>query len=345
MKNWKRIMTYLMAVACVILLAACSQGGKSTEGISEIPVDNGNSTTGSGKQMKIILTVMTQQHAYFQNVIRRWESLAEENNFELTVMDPNMDSVKLEKIVEDIIASAPDGVAFSPLDSTTAVSQVQRIMDAGIKVVPYNLLPSELLGPSVKGDDYNGGVLVGENAARIWKERHPDREPVVAVLSTVGIKEVTLRVDGFIDGFRSIYPDFEPIQEGDGQGQRTLCPKLAEDMLQAHPEINIFFGVNDDSGLGALDALKEINRNTIDEALVCAIDGSEAALLEVKKPESAFKVDIGNPPKEMAEVTWDTLKKVMDGSMTETVALPVSYVYISLDEVDQWLETQYPKNK
>jgi len=97
------------------------------------------------------------------------------------------------------------------------------------------------------------------------------------------------------------------------------------------------------SGETVKEELKEVKRNTIDNALVAAIDGSEAALLEVKKPESALKVDVGNPTKEMAEITWDSLKKVMDNSLAEKKAILVPFVYIPPEKADEWLATQFPK--
>lgn len=350
MKNMKKILAWVLVLVFALSLVACGSNAKPAESAKSDSTaqvakeePKKEEPKKEEKQKQIVLTVMTQQHAYFQGIIKRWQSLAVENNFKLTVMDPNFDNTKAQKIVEDIIALKPDGVAFAPLESKMGVQMVKQIMDAGIKVVPYNIAPSELLGPTVVGGNYQGGVTAGENAARIWKEKHADVKPVVGIISVVGIKEVDDRVNGFLEGFNKTYPDVKPVQTVNGEGKRDKSLKVCEDMLQAHPDINIVYGINDDSGLGALDALKEVKKNTIDKALVAAIDGSEAALIEVKKPESALKVDVGNPTKEMAEITWDALKKVMNENYNEKKAIPVPFQYIAPEKADEWLAAQFPK--
>lgn len=304
----------------------------------------GKDKEGGAERKHIVVTVKTQQHAYHQAMARQWEILSEEFDFDLTVMDPNMDNSKLQRIVEDIISLDPDGVAFCPIDTNLAGPMLQQIIDAGIPVVAYDSQANDVLCPTVVGDNFQGGVVAGENAGRIWKEKHPTVTPVIGIVNVPGIKEVDDRVAGFKEGFLSVYPNAEVVADVNGQAVREKSLKAASDMLQANPEINIIFGINDDSALGALDALKEIGRDTLDEALVAGIDGSPAAMAAVKTPNNALCVDVGYPSKAFATTTYDILKQVMAGTYKDSGELAiVPLVFIGADDVDEWLATNYPQ--
>lgn len=339
MKKGKLIMVLVVLVS-TMLMVSCSKG---VQDVSPAPAATDTPVESEAPQKEIILTVMTQQHAYFQSVIKTWEDLAEKESFKLTVMDPNFDNAKLETIIEDIIAIDPDGVAFAPLDNQMGTLQVEKLLKAGIPVVAYNMSLAEPVVPNVLNGNYDGGVICGENAARVWQENHPDKKPIVGLVNLFGIKEGDERCNGFMQGFNSIYPDAEAVQTVNGEGVRDASLKACEDMLQAHPEINVIYGINDDSSLGALDALKEINKGTIDKALVASTDGSEAALQQVKDETSAFKVSVGVPPRGMAELSWDTLKKIINGELApdSSEVYEVVFEYIPAEKADEWLSSQY----
>jgi ribose transport system substrate-binding protein len=46
------------------------------------------------------------------------------------------------------------------------------------------------------------------------------------------------------------------VQEVDGQGLKEKALRVAQDALTAHPEINVIFGINDDSTTGGMAAYR-----------------------------------------------------------------------------------------
>ena len=54
---------------------------------------------------------------------------------------------------------------------------------------------------------------------------------------------------------------------------------IAQDMIQAHPDISVFFGQADAMALGAAQAVKDANMNT--KPLVLGFDGDKAGLQAV----------------------------------------------------------------
>ena len=146
-----------------------------------------------------------------------------------------------------------------------------------------------------------------------------------------------------MEGFRTGYPDFEVVQSVDGGGSRSVSLAACEDLLQAHPEINVMFGINADSALGALDALREINRGTSADSLVASVDGTEADCAELKDPNSALKAGAGNSPRIMAEMAWNLLMQVIRGELPANEDYPQSLEIVSVttDTADSWVKENF----
>ena len=220
---------------------------------------------------------------------------------------------------------------------------MKTLQDAGIPVVIYNISPEGATCPQVVADQSEFGRVAGTAAAEYWKENHPDTTPVGGAVDLYSAPQCKERVDGFVEGFRTVYPDFEVVQSVDGGGSRSVSLAACEDLLQAHPEINVMFGINADSALGALDALREINRGTSADSLVASVDGTEADCAELKDPNSALKAVAGNSPRIMAEMAWNLLMQVIRGELPANEDYPQSLEIVSVttDTADSWVKENF----
>lgn len=299
------------------------------------------SCTKTSKQRQIVVTVMTSAHPYFQAVIAEWQRLARQNDFQVSIMDPNFDNARLMKIVEDLITRRPDGVAFAPLDSRIAVKMLQKIVAAGIPAIAYNINPSEPVVPTVVGEDLQGGQIAGEAAAHEWQANHPGKIPKIGIVGQVGIAEVDKRETGFMEGVRRIYPEAILTQKVNGYGVRDKALRAAEDMLQAHRDLDIAFGINDDSALAIVDAVQEIGLQNL---LIAGIGGSEPMVKEMLRPHSPLKIVVANPPKTIADSGWELLQKVMQGDKRYQLHY-LPFIKIEPDGAQEWLEEQFPSEK
>lgn len=333
----------LVSILCLSLVACGKNNSKKENTSNEVNTSSKEENASSEKKLKIVATVQSQQINFWSNIQHSLERLAGENNFDLTVMDINSDVTTLNNIVDDIISKKPDGAIICGLESSTLTTQVKKIQDAGIPVVTYNVNPDEEITPMVITDHYEFGNVAGFAAAEYWHENHPDEKPIGGAVDLYSAPVCALRVEGFVEGFQTIYPDFELVQKVDGGGSRSTSLEAAEDMLQANPEINVIFGINADSGLGALDALKEIGKGTSEDSLVACVDGTETDTSELKKPESALKVIAGNSPRIMAETAWELLSRVIKGEVPakEGYSEYMEIVNITPDKADMWVEKNF----
>jgi ribose transport system substrate-binding protein len=154
------------------------------------------------------------------------------------------------------------------------------------------------------------------------------------------------RADGFIKGFTGADPKAKVVTRADGGCVRDQALSATEDLLQAHPEVNVMYGANGDSALGALAALQGVGRGTVDDVFLVSHDGSEPELIELVNPKSGLKLAVANRPKELARQTLDTLAEVMAGKipMDKDLDVPVAAEVLTPDNLDQlqkFLETEY----
>ena len=103
-------------------------------------------------------------------------------------------------------------------------------------------------------DDYQAGMELGRWVAAYARRRLNGRAHVLDV--TAPMANTNARSRGFADGLRDLPPADRAIYRVDGQGLCHTAYRIAADGLAVHPEINVIFGVNDDSALGSLAAYR-----------------------------------------------------------------------------------------
>ena len=112
-----------------------------------------------------------------------------------------------------------------------------------------------------------------------------------------------------------------------------------ENILQGHPDVNVVFGCNDDSALGALSAMQAAGKDPA-KNLVIGFDGTIGAFEEIKK-EGMFRLDIVQQPYLYAAMHMERAIKIARGEAsvddyTEHVFIETPVV--SLDNADEWIE-------
>ena len=225
------------------------------------------------------------------------------------------------------------------------MGQVKRIQEAGIKVVTYNVQPTEVVAPRVFANDYDGPLIVGCNAATYFKERFGDKPAVIGVVDYPILPQVQDRKNGFLKGFLSIIPTATIAQAVDGGATIDKANPAAGDMLQAHPDINVIFGINNDSSLGALAALRAAGSYSPDFGVVASVDGSAPIMAELGSPDSPLKAESGYPPYDFSIATLNLLAATVEGKADANTQVVVGYPAIAPtpEGIKGWLDTQYPK--
>lgn len=293
---------------------------------------------------RVSWTSMGLGQPFFLAIQDHWKAFSDRYGFELKTFDGKFDASGVQKVVEDIAADKADAVAFAPLDSDASVPQVQRLLDSGADVVTYNVQPREQAAPRVFADDYLGSQIVGCNAGAYWNEKFGDRQAVIGVVDLPELPQVQDRRNGFVKGFLSQVPTAKVGASVDGGGTLDKAAPAATDLIQGNPDVNVIFGINNDSSLGTVQALKAAGKYDADWGVLASVDGSAPVMRELGDPNTPYKAEGGYPPYDFAVAAFNLLNATAEGRTSKDTQVVLVYPPIKPDPaaISEWLDVQYP---
>ncbi len=146
-----------------------------------------------------------------------------------------------------------DALIVTPSETAATRILVERARRTGVPIIAEShSYPGATTVVAI--DDYQAGVELGRWVADYARKNLDGRVHVLDV--TASLANTSARSRGFSDGLRQLLPEQRSVHSIDGQGLREVARRIAADALAVHPEINVIFGVNDDSALGALEAYR-----------------------------------------------------------------------------------------
>jgi len=227
-------------------------------------------------------------HEWYQNVEKGMRARAEELGIELEVVDANLDMAKQVAFAEDLMAKNVDVLVITPVQQEGAEPIVKK---AKMEGVPLVIEASAVKGMTtmVAICDYDCGYKGGVETGKYVKE-HLGGKARILSMDVPMLRPCILRGDGFLDGIRTIIPDAEEVHRVDGQGLKDQALQVATDALTVDSDINVIYGCNDDSALGALQAYRAAG---LDESkLVVAGTGGEGnAFIHAMQEGGPYKVE------------------------------------------------------
>jgi ribose transport system substrate-binding protein len=275
----KRILVLLICLGVAFSLSAAGQ--KEDDGIITVGVIQ-----------------ITLEHEY-QIILHQGylDKAAEYDNvgviFSITEMSPE----KTVSAAENLIAAGVDVLIVAPADESSWKAVLNLCKENNIPLIndgsPQPITP--YAAPFTGTENYYGGQKAGEFTVNWINENIPAGDKlVVAHLTLPTFTDCIKRNDGFTDYLKdNLNRPYEVYSEV-GHGSREGGLKATENLLQAHPDINILFGCNDDSALGGMSAMQAAGK-TIPDNLVVGFDGALKGMQELMK-ESMFRCDIAQLP-------------------------------------------------
>lgn len=259
----KRLIAVTAAIATTSLSACAST-----------PAAPGGEQTAAGDKT-IGLAVANLQANFFNQIRQAVEAAAAEQNVKVVVADAAGDSEKQVSQIQDLITQGVDALIYIPAGATAATVPVREAKAAGIPVVTVDRNPDGAPGDTfIATDSVAAAKELGE-----WVVEQTQGEGKLGVIQgQIGTTPELARDEGFkagIDGSNIV----EVARQASDGWHQDEGHDIAQDMLQAHPEINIIFGRADALALGAAQAARQANR---DDILIVGFDGDTAGLEAVR---------------------------------------------------------------
>ena len=227
---------------------------------------------------------------FYASCIEGATPVAEALGYELSVLAPPSedDYATQTSMMEDFITQGVKGIAVCGINLEALKPAIAKANEAGIPVVMFNTI-TELDGVNVYAysgyNQYNGGAKIAD-----WVNEQTGGEAKVAIIEGLPSDYTTQRMGGFVDRAKEAYPGIEVVATQPGDWVREKGMNAAMDMIQAHPEITVIYGLSEEMALGAVQACKQLGR---DDIICVGLDGNPNAFESVKAGELTATLDCG----------------------------------------------------
>lgn len=261
MKRNKRMIIAMFLLATVMALSAC--GSNSGDKGTNKPASAGtNDNKGGSGDKKLYIPVISKgfQHQFWQAVKQGAEKAATELNVEITFEGPETET-QVDKQIEMLQAALdkkPDAIAFAALDSKAATPLLEKAKAANIPVVGFDSgVDSPIPVTTAATDNIAAAALAADKMSELIGGKGDIALIVHDQTSRTGID----RRDGFQNQIKAKYPDIKIVDIQYGGGDQLKSTDLAKAIMQANPDLKGFFGANEGSAIGVVNAVNEMGKN------------------------------------------------------------------------------------
>lgn len=264
--------TFGLLATSILLLAGCNETSDTT--------NETEATSEETNQVESVAFLTNTQNNTFQIAMHNtYERLAKEYGIKYTMFDPDYDLNTQLSQMSDAANQGFDAVFVIPVDSSGIRQGLEVFNDANLSVFNVDTAVIEedryLIDALVATDAYMAGQIMGEELIA----NNPDGAKI-AILDFPENESTVQRVAGFMSVIDEAGGDYEIVAQQDGKASLDASLPIAEDIIQAHPDLDAFFAINDPSALGVVAALSAAGKTGEIEvySIDASPDGKEALL-------------------------------------------------------------------
>lgn len=233
----------------------------------------------SSAQEKITvgLAVANLQADFFNQIKQSVDAEAKAKGVQLIVSDAKGDAATQVDQIQDLITRKVSALIYIPAGATAAGVPVKAAKAAGIPVIAVDRNAPDAPGDTfIATDSVSAARTLGEYICKVT-----DGKGKVAVIQgQIGTTPEMDRDKGFKEALAKC-PGLQVVATQPSKAwMQDEGFAIAQDMLQRHPDITIFFGRADALALGAAHAVKVANVGT--KVWIFGFDGDVAGLKAVK---------------------------------------------------------------
>ena len=241
----KRLLS--LATVAVLAASACSSTASTAP--------SGNT---SGTLPYISIVSKGFQHQFWQAVKKGAVDEAAKEGATVNFMGPNTESDVQPQMdmLNAELAKKPAALCFAALDSKAAGPTLQKFKDANIPVIAFDSgVDSTIPLTTVATDNIAAAALAADKMG----DKLGGKGKVGVIIHDQTSRTGIDRGTGFINEMKAKYPNITIIGPQYGGGDQAKSADLAKSMLAANPDINGFFGGNEGSIGGVLNAVTELH--------------------------------------------------------------------------------------
>jgi ribose transport system substrate-binding protein len=245
-----------LVLASSLFLAAC--GGSQTAAPT---ASTGSGDSGSTTATKPYIPIISKgfQHQFWQAVKAGADKAAADFNVEITFEGPETETQVDKQIdmLQAALSKNPQAICLAALDTQAVLPLLQQAKDANIPIIGFDSgVDSDIPVTTAATDNLAAAAAAADKMAELIGNEGEIALIVHDQTSRTGID----RRDGFVNRIKEAYPNITIVDIQYGGGDHLASTDLAKAILQAHPDVKGFFGANEGSIIGVLNAVKELGK-------------------------------------------------------------------------------------
>lgn len=267
--------------------------------------------------------------SFFDGVISGVEKYVEENGGRIINVDGRSDANYQMGVIEDFIAQDVDAVIYCPVDAVAATPALKLLKNAGIPVINVDSAVEayDMIDAFIATDNYEAGFISGEALVK----NNPEGGKV-AILDYPINDAAVQRATGFYDAIKD--HGFEVVAQLEAGVTPDKGKSVAEDVMQAHPDLTAIFVICDDSAQGAYAAIKS---SGLDVSLYSVNGGPESkAAFREDGVDGVWKCSPAQSPETIGYKGTEAAYKLINGEEIE------KEIFIPSFAIDATNVEQYP---
>jgi ribose transport system substrate-binding protein len=248
-----------------MLLSACQPAAAPPAAVEEeAPAAEEQATAPAameeGAKKSVALGMYFRRDEWWQDLEKTAKETAESNGFEFLVADADGDSATQLQQIETFVSQDVSAIVFAPVDVTATADAIAEAHQKGIKVVCIELCLEDLTNVDAwaQFDQVKAGYDLGVLAGKFLNDNYAG-EGKVAVLWEPGNLVHQMRYEGWKKGLSETAPNAVYVAEQDGQSNRDVSMAIAENVLTANPDTQIWYPMVEEMAFGVIAALDAAN--------------------------------------------------------------------------------------
>lgn len=278
---------------------------------------------------------------FFAEARKGMKSVADKEGAELLIENANSDVGREAELVQTFIQRQVDVILISAQSATGSIAAIKLANDAGIPVVCWNTCirspeDQQLTKAFVTSDNKKIGEITGTQVAEYVKNNLGGKA-VVLMLTCQTFDTCKDRRAGLDKALAGLDITLADEQEG---FQVDKARPIADAMLTAHPEAQVFIGQNDDGTIAAGQAVQD--KGLADKIEVFGIDVNPQVARMIADPKGAIVWTTGQDPYGMGAAGVElALKQVRGESLGDFYQFTASPAYSKQDvaEAQKYIDT------
>ncbi|WP_230492707.1 ABC transporter substrate-binding protein [Martelella alba] len=260
------------------------------------------------------MSFQEMNNPYFVTMKSALEQAGKDIGATIYVADARHDVSKQINDIEDMLQKKIDILLINPADSVGVQSAVLSAHNAGAVVVAIDAQAEGPIDAFVGSKNYDAGYLAGQ-----YLGKNLNGKGQVAILDGIPVVPILDRVRGFEAAMKT-FPGIKIVTKQNGKQERDTALTVTENMLQAHPDLNGIFSVNDVGALAAIQASGS-------KVKLVSVDGHPEAIKEILKPNSPFIATAAQFPRDQVRIGLGiALAKYWGANVPKTIPVDVKLI-------------------